>query len=308
MTVRQKQSADLFDWEAALTNFHKQRSDQFRNEATKYAKTLSELEITHYRESLAATFLPSDLRAGAFEFGFYDLGLVYRVDDAPIKHFAISPAATQALVAIYLSMPLPADYIMALQGNTMSGEQFEEMIFFQLIKHKGAAVSFKTTNLFGKSASPVTLRFSHYLVLALGHLTPGHGVGDWLIRGYPRYPRFDFIHGYTFFQVSISSFADHEKKESARISKAFEKSAEFGGKNQIEFYLDATIRSGHAASLDSDNQFIVTCNGDPVPEFKIVYLTAQGKPNHTAKVKEYPSLLYVSIDELKKILFGELLR
>jgi len=205
-------------------------------------------------------------------------------------------------------MPLPSDYLLALKHDRLSGEAFEELIFFQLIKHGEIGVTMSTCDLVGKARTPITIRFLHYLVLGPKQLSPGRNAENWLIRGFAGYPRFDFMIGYTFIQVSISSFTDHESKESTKISKAFEKLPDFGGKNQIEFYLDETFGPGHAAVIDSTSRaFLLSRGGVTVPEFKIVYVTSQGKPNHTGKVKEYPSILYVSIDELKANLFGELL-
>jgi len=297
------------DFPSVLTSFSFERSVQLLNGATKYAKTFSAFETERYRRALSATFLPSDLRHSAFEYGFYDLGLVYRVDDLGIKNYAISPAATRAMLKIYFSMPLPSDYLLALKNDQLSGEAFEELVFLQLIKHGESGVTLSTCDLLGAPSTPITLRFAHYMVLGPNQMTPGGHVQDWLIRGFFRYPRFDFILGYTFLQVSISSFTDHDKRDSARISKAFEKFPQFGGKNQVELYLDETIGPGHVAIIDPvTHQFIVNRNGVPVPEFKIVYITNHGKPHYPVKVKEYPGLLSVSIEELKVKLFGELLR
>ncbi|KAG0019473.1 hypothetical protein BGZ80_005780 [Entomortierella chlamydospora] len=134
-----------------------------------------------------------------------------------------------------------------------------------------------------------------------------------LIRGYEGYERFDFILGYTFIQVSISSFTRHNSG-SANIDKAFERE-DVGAKNQIEEYLDATYGGVHKANMiktargkgQYTKKFEVTKDGEPI-DFKIVYMHGRNdksnSPNHTTKVLEYLDIKHICFDEIKSRLFG----
>ncbi|KAF9295539.1 hypothetical protein BGZ74_010775, partial [Mortierella antarctica] len=132
-------------------------------------------------------------------------------------------------------------------------------------------------------------------------LGPGHN--DTLIRCYERYPRFDFILGRMFIQVSVSDFASHNSG-SANIDNAFT-TRDTAGKNQIEKYLDDAYGSGHHAYMDpSTNRFVVTKQRRSVTDFRIVYIRGSpGNPNHCRLVKKFPDVLHVSFEELQQSLF-----
>ncbi|CAB5368102.1 unnamed protein product [Rhizophagus irregularis] len=93
----------------------------------------------------------------------------------------------------------------------------------------------------------------------------------------------------------------------ADIEKAF--TVKINQKNQIENYLDNAYGGNHQAYIDSSiKKFIVTRNGQKVHDFHIVYICGKlGNPNHTGKVKDFPDILHINLDELNQKLFGDLL-
>ena len=143
-------------------------------------------------------------------------------------------------------------------------------------------------------------------------LSLGPGNEKVLGRGFDRYPRFDYMLGPIFIQVSISDFASHNCKSSTNIKQAFETmsaqagitSSQIHGRNQIEMYLDEMYGLGHSAKIDSQNRFVVTRNGSRVPEFRIIYIRGSpGIPNHHRKVLEFPEVSHVTFEVIKRQLF-----
>src|SRR5581483_8217925 len=116
-----------------------------------------------------------------------------------------------------------------MKNDKMTGIEFEDILFHQLLCYPN--VSFETIDLVGKPKGTLAINFKHFKML---QNPPKRITEDVLLRCFEGYPRFDFIFGRTFIQVSISSFTIHNSK-SAAIELAFENKN--NQKNQIEDYL-----------------------------------------------------------------------
>ncbi|UZO20554.1 uncharacterized protein OCT59_012977 [Rhizophagus irregularis] len=240
-----------------LIQFEQDRNLDFFNVAQNYyTHHLNLTQRYSTRHALASMFLPRkegdiDRDRKGFDHWFVDLGLVYRIKfRGRVQHHPLCPAAKNALLQLYKSIPLPQHKSMCVKDGNMTDPPE------------------RITN------------------------------DDILFRCYEGYPRFDFILGRTFIQVSISNFTANNTK-SADIEK----------KNQIENYLDNAYGGNHQAYIDSSTKkFIVTRNGQKVHDFHIVYICGKlGNPNHTGKVKDFPDILHINLDELNQKLFGDLL-
>jgi hypothetical protein len=291
-----------------LQDFKKIQREEFDKFAANYYKSLSVIEEHNYRRALARLFMPTVLggnaRSGAFDWKFMDLGLVYRyrVDHGFIEYNPLCPAALDALLNLYKKCPMPNDMVIAANNGTLDGTQFEEFFFQRLLTYPD--VTFDATNLAGAKALPVTISIRSYkmLSMALGQTTE-----DTLVRGYRNFKRFDFILGRMFIQVSISDFTTHNIG-TADIALAFQPDAT--GKNDIEQYLDARFGGTHTARYNRrSGKFTVSKNGRSVDDFKIVYICGKsGNPNHTGKVQEFPDVVHVNYDEVKKKLLGNMVK
>ncbi|KAK3821776.1 MAG: hypothetical protein J3Q66DRAFT_334266 [Benniella sp.] len=96
-----------------INQFNKKRRDTFFREASTYFNRLKDLQRHPYRCALSAMFLPRkeddfDCEEKGFDYEFLDLGLVYRTKvGSRTKYSFLSPAAKDALLDLYKSMPLP---------------------------------------------------------------------------------------------------------------------------------------------------------------------------------------------------------
>lgn len=107
--------------------------------------------------------------------------------------------------------------------------------------------------------------------------------------------------GPLFIQASVSDFGRHNTGL-ADISKAFNVRDD-NGTNQIERYLNNLYGPNHSAEIE-DNRFVVTRDGVPVPGFRVVYIRGiSGKPKHGELVKKFPDVRHISLEELTKKLF-----
>jgi hypothetical protein len=258
------------------------------------------------RLALADIFLPSSTRYTArFDWRFLDFGIVYRVKNKYEElHNPICPAAMKALLDLYKSCPLSQAYINALIQDTMDGNQFEDALFQQLTRL--SKIVLETTDLAGKNKFNLNLDIKEFRLL---QKPPEKYDKNVLVHCYIGYPRFDFIFGYKFIQVSISDFASHNK-DYAKLDHAFERS---NGKNQIEEYLDAVFGGIHEAKLDITVKYIkntkkevkrfkVLKDGWACTDFEIIYICGKpGGANHTRKVEEYPEIRYISYEEIKPV-------
>ncbi|RUS19337.1 hypothetical protein BC937DRAFT_87647 [Endogone sp. FLAS-F59071] len=204
--------------------------------------------------------------------------------------------------------PLPRDVSVAsLKDGRLTGPNFEEILFQQLVKYRD--IPFKATNLNGSSTTDVHIRFQHFINLERNQFAPGTEHAESLVRGYAGYPRFDFIVGRTFIQVSVSTFDVHNRGY-ANISNAFDHyNNDPRDRNQIELYLDTVFGGEHRAVIDSEGHFVVTKDDEPVLDFRIVYIRGSpGAPHHPQLVKSYRDLQFINYEELKTILFGDFLK
>jgi hypothetical protein len=195
----------------------------------------------------------------------------------------------------------------SLENGQLTGNNFEEVLFQQLVKYPD--VLFKATNLNGDPTTDVYIKFDHFINLEKDQLAPGKEHAKSLIRGYARYPWFDFMVGCIFIQVSVSPFDKHNKN-TANISKAFDPYYYSNDpRNQIEVYLDTVFGSGHKAIFNNQGHFVVTQNSLPVLNFCIVYMRGSpGAPRHHQLVKQYRDVAFIDYDKIKGKLFGDLLR
>ncbi|RUP45519.1 hypothetical protein BC936DRAFT_148062 [Jimgerdemannia flammicorona] len=299
-----------------VSDFLKNRTDQLLGIAQTYYDNLEDNEKIRYRRALASMFLPSSTGV-EFEWKFLDLGLVYRFKD-PLHHthyLPLCPSAQKALLEMYLTFDLPQNVENQLRIGKLNGDQFESALFNRLLCRPNTVTLFNATDLNSRSIAPVKIVFEDYGMIKSRCLSLGRGYDKVLGRGYERYPRFDYMLGPMFIQVSISDFTTHNSKESADIKNAFTRpmrtlagltDEQIAGRNQIEMYLDEMFGRGHIAAIDSTtHQFVVTdINGAPVHGFRIVYIRGSpGAPNHSMKVREFPDVAHVTLEEVKAQLF-----
>jgi hypothetical protein len=213
---------------------------------------------------------------------------------------------------MYTSFKLPEHIKYQLDIGKLGGNEFEEALFTRLASRCNTTIQLSATDINNKNRSIVTLKFDDYDIIKPTGLSLGPGFDKVLARGFDKYPRFDYMLGPIFMQVSISDFVEHNQK-SADITKAFEKMSpqanisqvQINGRNQIEMYLDEMYGSGHSAKIDpTTNKFIVTRNNRPVPGFRIVYIRGKpGTPSHSRKVKDFPDVAHVTFEEITSQLF-----
>ncbi|KAF9147150.1 hypothetical protein BGX20_006730, partial [Mortierella sp. AD010] len=294
--------------EDVMGEYQSQRDAFFYESVKGHYEGLGDVSKGDTRQALTNIFLPrKDAPRGAFDWKFEDFGIVYRHKvNSSLRYHPITPAARKALLRLYTTIPLPEAYRNNMTRNCLSPTEFEDALFQQFIR--GSSIVLKTTDLAGNKPLDVCLNISGYeLMQKPPRMLGAKGMGI-LIRGYEGYERFDFILGYTFIQVSISSFTRHNSG-SADIDNAFERE-DVDAKNQIEEYLDATYGGVHKANMiktarakgQYTKKFEVTKDGEPI-DFKIVYMHGRNdksnSPNHTTKVNEYPEIRHICYDEIK---------
>ncbi|CAB4421208.1 unnamed protein product [Rhizophagus irregularis] len=172
-----------------------------------------------------------------------DTGLVYHFKDMYdfMLFKPLCPAALNALLDVYKDFPLPRDVsVMFLSNRQLNAYNFEEILFQQMLKHSD--ILLKAMGLAGKPTTDMHIKFEHFIFLDKDQLASNSQHSKFLIRGYECYPQFDFIIGYIFIQVSISSFVQYNKGFT-NISKAFKRYHKDGSdlRNQIEIYLNTVF-------------------------------------------------------------------
>ncbi|KAF9420714.1 hypothetical protein BGZ76_004057 [Entomortierella beljakovae] len=182
--------------------------------------------------------------------------------------------------------------------------------------YQGLAQTFlhalEATDLIGQAVKPAVIDFDDYGVMSRQKHSLGPGKEKFLARGYLRYPRFDFMIGSMFMQVSISEFGNHNKN-TADFRCAFERpyKNDPDNRNQIECYLDEMFGMSHSAGILQDGTFSVY-KLDPkahdekiVSGFRFVYICGSqiDLKKHTELVKELPEVALISFAELKRVLF-----
>ncbi|KAG0092104.1 hypothetical protein BGZ93_003296 [Podila epicladia] len=256
-----------------LQNWTESRTKEFLLTAKSYYESRTPFRKNDFYKALLQTFLGGTSTVD-FEWDFLDLGLIYRSNDVGqirTQHHILCRPAQKALLELFKTLPLPED-------------------------------TKRRIYLYGRNPTPISLDFSDYGTIQFGKASLGPGYGRVLTHGYEGYPRFDFMLGPMFIQVSISDFGQHNKKESADIRKAFS-DRDSEGTNQIERYLNDLYGPGHSAMIE-DNRFVVTKDGEPVPGFRVVYIRGSpGKPAHREWVNKLPDVLHITFEELKETLF-----
>ncbi|KAF9364674.1 hypothetical protein BGX34_000775 [Mortierella sp. NVP85] len=300
--------------------FQEQRHQAFYEKAYSYFRVLDSFQQHSHRHALTDMFLPRKKGGlSGFDYQFDDLGLTYRVKIRGRREYRpLCLAAKDALLDIYKSMSLPRNILTAISTGHPTDDQFEDALFTSLVRFSETIL--KTTDLAGNEKTSIVIRSNSVKVLENPPSVVGENV---LLRCSEGYPRFDYINGRTFIQVSVSDFTAHNVG-TANIEKALELSTarptnSSDYRNQIEYYLEHAFGGQHKASIDQKaRKFIVTRtdtihndgqqveNTRPVEDFRIVYIHRKcGKPNHTGKVMEFPNVLHVSLDQ-PQALFGDL--
>ncbi|KAF9308417.1 hypothetical protein BG003_011153 [Podila horticola] len=238
------------------------------------------------------------------EWEFVDLGLNYRSDEVgkigTQLHILCRPAQN-ALLELFKSLSLPKNTKRGICDGSLSRDEFETALCHHLICATKPIV-LNATDLNGKNPTILSLRFSHCDTLQIDKMSLESGHKNVLIRSDKGYhPRFDFILGPLFIQASINDFESHNTG-SADIRKAFN-DRDNEGTNEIERHLNGLFGPGHSARI-SDNRFVVTKDGVPVPGFRIVYIRGSpGKPAHGDWATEFPDIRHITFEELKENLF-----
>ncbi|KAF9344778.1 hypothetical protein BGX26_003927 [Mortierella sp. AD094] len=235
----------------SLAGYEKKCFDFYSQEASNYFKKLQGSRRDSAIQALTKMFLPGrqGFQPGTFEWEFLDSGLVYQATtEYGPEYRPISLSAQRAILDLYKIVPLPESLRSGLASNTLDGNQFQEALFRELIR--GSSHIFQSTDLAGGNEKDIVFNISGYELMGkpprMLEIEGDDGKGI-LING-GSFARFDFMLGYMFIQVSVSSFTDHNgPKESANIDKAFLKGED--DKNQIERYLDAAFGGVHKANM-----------------------------------------------------------
>ncbi|CAG8610168.1 4565_t:CDS:2 [Paraglomus brasilianum] len=275
-----------------LEEFESLQYKECYNSATAHFESLPPNSKEDHCLALADMFLPSEKSRSSAQFDWQFWTLDWN-----------------ALLALYKTCPLPQAYINALAEDNFKGLEFEDALFQQLLCN--SQVTLTTTDLAGQKCNALHLDIQHY---ELFEDPPPRYEMNTLVRCSKRYPWFDYILGYKFFQVSLQDFSTHNTG-SAKVEHAFDRNREWTPKNQMEYYLDAVFGGNHSANMIvtkhsnvNVKRFQVTKDGSHCPGFQIIYIC--GKPantNHMQKFKEFPELRHISYCEIKSKLFQQCL-
>ncbi|KAF9146587.1 hypothetical protein BGX20_006823, partial [Mortierella sp. AD010] len=286
----------------ALSKFEVDRKDDFAGVAENYYKRIKGDHFSRERffHGLAQAFLYGSVNEN-FKWDFLDLGLLYRFKrDGSTLFLPLCNATQKALLELFKLMPMPENLMRRLKANNINGDDFERVFFHALIC-ASKPIMLTATNLDGEKVDPIVLNFDDYQVISRQKHSLGPGKEKFMARGYPRYPRFDFMIGPMFIQVSMREFEEHNGN-SGDFQKAFERPYKdiFGNihaKNQIECYLDEMYGGDHKTEIIG-GKFVVTRKDpktdqvDNVPGFRIVYICGRD-----IQLKRHPGLA----DELKDV-------
>ncbi|KAF9153411.1 hypothetical protein DFQ26_000589, partial [Actinomortierella ambigua] len=285
-----------------LQEWTKSRSESFLKIASVYYKSLDPFNKERFYQALLQTFLGSTGSVD-YDWGFVDLGLIYRSKDVRVigtQYHVLCRPAQRALLELFKRLPLPENIRRRICDGSLTGDEFETALCHQLIC-TAKPIVLNATDLNGQNPTTIALNFSHCDTLQIGKTSLGPGHDNVLTRGHKQYPRFDFMLGPMFIQVSISDFGRHNAG-SADLSKAFDV-RDANGTNQIERYLNDLYGPGHSAKIES-MKFVVTKDGVPVPGFRVVYIRGSpGKPSHSKLVDTFPDVRHVSFEEVTENLF-----
>ncbi|GJJ77452.1 hypothetical protein EMPS_09811 [Entomortierella parvispora] len=282
------------------------RAKEFLDVAQKFYDTRSLFRQKLFTKALSQTFLGSS-RRNEFEWDFMDHGLIYRTKEgSQTRNHILCRPAQKALLDLFRSLSLPEDIKRRINIGKLGGDDFETALFHQLIC-ADQPVLLNATDLNGRNKTTIKLEFDDFDTLKTDQTSLGPGYNKVLCRGYQGYPRFDYMLGEIFIQVSISDFQVHNTKN-ADILEAFKKG--FKGdpsRNQIEYYLDDMYGPTHTAVLDSRGKFLVRRNGSELTKFRIVYIRGSpGGPAHNKLVQKFKDVAHISFEELKETLFNNI--
>ncbi|KAF9306176.1 hypothetical protein BG003_001088 [Podila horticola] len=119
---------DLQQWVNSRTN-------DFYSTAETYYESRSLLRKERFYRALLQTFLGSTSTVD-FEWDFMDLGLIYRSKDVGkigTQHHILCRPAQNALLELFKELPLPEDTKKRIFDGSVSGDDFEEALWQQLI-------------------------------------------------------------------------------------------------------------------------------------------------------------------------------
>ncbi|KAF9147573.1 hypothetical protein BGX20_006618, partial [Mortierella sp. AD010] len=221
-----------------LEEFMASRTNELKGIVNEYYDKLNSYKQKNFYKVLLKTFLGNTSTAD-FEWNFIDLGLVYRLKDGAhgtIRNHILCPPAQKGLLELFKELPPHQDILNLIRLGKQSGDEFEEAILLQLISSIKPVI-LDATDLNNCNKTTISIDFEHCETIIHPNASLGTGHERVLSRGWPNYPRFDFILGSMFIQVSISDFRVHESKDTKKISKAFDDRDRLG-KNQIERYMD----------------------------------------------------------------------
>ncbi|KAF9183686.1 hypothetical protein BGZ51_003864 [Haplosporangium sp. Z 767] len=292
-----------------LQEWMESRTKDFLSTAEMYYEGCSQFMKNDFYKNLLQTFL-GNTSAVNFDCNFMDLGLVYLSKDVSkieTQYHILCRPAQKALLELFKTLPLPNGTRKRIRDGSPSEEDFETALCHQLICATKPIV-LNATDLNNNHPSTIVMNFVDCNTIE----SPNVSHDKVLCRGYEGYPRFDFMLGPMFIQVSICDFASHNEFKTADITKAFSKAP--GEENQIERYLNEVYGPGHSAKIDN-NRFVVTradvTGGGvpvPVPGFRIVYIRGSpGKPAHRVLVEKFPDVVHVTFEELQEKLFKNIL-
>ena len=77
-----------------------------------------------------------------------------------VKFKPLCPAALDALLEMYKALPLPSDMTIAsIRAGEITDDQFEEVLFRQLLKYSANRIAFKATDLNSTRVTDVHIKY-----------------------------------------------------------------------------------------------------------------------------------------------------
>ncbi|KAF9412391.1 hypothetical protein BGZ76_005190, partial [Entomortierella beljakovae] len=246
------------DKKAFFYSFEFKRRLYFKVKAEEYFNRLDPSQKKAQLSALSKMFEPD--RSGflnesqvPYQYEFKDKGLVYRVKVGPeTKYDFLCPSAKGGLLDVYRDVPLPLDLVNALLNNNITGEQYEEAVFRNLIRHK--ELTFDTTNIAGEKKTPLEIDVQYF---EMATDPPSKICSNNTLRRFSsqNHKGFDFVYNKTFIQVSKSAFDVHDVKY-AKISKAFARENEEAPSNSEDSDNNEALSNG-----GSSGSKVVTSKG-----------------------------------------------
>ncbi|KAG0275521.1 hypothetical protein BGZ95_008698 [Linnemannia exigua] len=285
-----------------LRQWEKCRTRNFGVLANRFYKDCTPFRMERFYKALLQMFLGSTSSAD-FDWDFIDQSLIYRSKDVGkvgTQHHILCRPAQKVLLELFMTFPLHEAIKKRTCDDSLSGDQFKEALYRQLI-FINKPIEFDATDLDGKNHTLILLNFQHCDTIQYQQWSLGLGFDNVLARACKGYPRFDFMLGPMLILASVSDFGNHNMG-SSDIREAFNVRDD-NGVNQIEHYLNDLYGPAHYAEIE-DNRFVVTRDGVPVPGFRIVYICGSpGYPAHRDWANKLPDVLHITLEGLLKNLF-----